>query len=71
MNNHTISDLTNNIISYLGGPIVNVELTQDQINYAISESVRILSRYYPTQRYMTLPVPLGTYQINLEDPDGR
>ena len=68
---YTLQEMENNILNYLGGPTVQVELTSSQIQFAISESARTLSRYIPTIRRVTLPVFPGMAEYNLIDVDNR
>jgi len=71
MNKHTTKDLMNNILSYLGSPVVNIEITETQLQFAIDEAKELLSRYYPTMRTMNIQTELGTSQYNLHDPEDR
>lgn len=69
--NYTLQEMENNILNYLGGPTLQVELTPSQIQFAISESARTLSRYIPTIRRVTVPVVPGMAEYNLVDVDNR
>lgn len=69
--NYTLQELQSNIINYLGGSTIQVELTTDQVNFAISEQARTLSRYIPTIRRQTISVTPGIAEWNIVDPDYR